>query len=494
MSPDQSGPRPDAGGTTQHEGDVVILGMGAAGEDLGLRLADAGLDVIGIEAELLGGECPYWACIPSKMMTRAANLLAEARRVDCVAGRVEVVPDWSAVAARIRTEATGNWDDSYAVARFEERGGTFVRGRGTLTGPRRVRVGEQSYVARRGIVIASGSRPRVPSIPGLADADFWTTRDAIMAEAVPESLLVLGGGGAGCELGQVFARFGARVTLVEALDRLLPNEEPEASAVVSAAFEVEGISVRTGARVASVSATDGAMQVELADGEVLRAERLLVAAGRVVDLTSLGLDSVGLDGSASSIPVDEYLRAADGIWAMGDVTGMPMFTHTALYQASIVAADILEESTAPADYRAFPRVTFTDPEVGAVGMSEAEDLGAGLDVAVAVKRIPSTFRGWLHGPGNQGVLKLVIDRSAGTLVGATSVGPQGGELLGLLSAVVHARIPIDDLRGMIYAYPTFYGAFGEALGAYARGIGTVIDPSYASDGVLESYAGVRRHG
>ena len=195
--------------------EVIVRGLGTGGEDLALQLAEAGLDVVGIEAQLLGGECAYWACIPSKMMIRAANLLQEARRVEGVAGRAEVTPDWAPVASRIREEASGDWDDSIAVARFEGNGGRFIRGRGRITGPRTVAVDDQSFTATRGIVIATGSRPVIPPIPGLADVEYWTTHDAIKAEELPESMLVLGGGAVGCELGQVFSRFGVEVTIVE---------------------------------------------------------------------------------------------------------------------------------------------------------------------------------------------------------------------------------------------------------------------------------------
>jgi pyruvate/2-oxoglutarate dehydrogenase complex dihydrolipoamide dehydrogenase (E3) component len=215
------------------------------------------------------------------------------------------------------------------------------------------------------------------------------------------------------------------------------------------------------------------------------ADRLLVATGRRVDLACLGIEAAGLDGSSGSIHVDEYLRAADGIWAIGDVTANGMFTHTALYQAAIVAADILGEHPAPADYANLPRVTFTDPEVAAVGISERDASAAGLDVAVVVKSVPATFRGWLHGPGNDGVLKLIVDREAGVLVGATSDGPQGGEVFGLLCAAVHSRVTLERLGQMIYSYTTFHGGFGEALGAYARGIGRVLDPAFASGDILD---------
>lgn len=464
------------------QADVVVLGLGTAGEDLSLRLLEAGLDVVGIEPQLLGGECAYWACIPSKMMIRAAKLLQEARRVEGMAGHVEITPDWAPVAGRIRAEATGDWDDSIAVARFEGNGGRFVRGRGRLTGPRTVTVGEQSFTAKRGIVIATGSKPAIPPIPGLADVDYWTTHDAIKVENLPGSLLVLGGGAVGCELGQVFSRFGVRVTIVEGLDRLLSAEEPEASEVLAAVFEAEGITVHTGEWVEKVEARSGSMVATLAGGTELTAERLLVAAGRTVDLSGLGLEAAGLDGSEQFVEVDDHLRAADGIWAMGDVTGKGMFTHMAIYEGSIVAADILGENPPPADFASLPRVTFTDPEIGAIGLSEAAARTAGLDVAVAVKQVPATFRGWLHGPGNEGVIKLIADRTTGVLVGATSAGPYGGEVFGMLSTAIQAKTSIKDLQHLIYAYPTFYGGVGEALGAYGRGIGKVIDPDFSFDG------------
>ena len=457
--------------------DVIILGMGTCGEDLGLRLAGAGLDVLGVEAGLLGGECAYWACIPSKMMIRAADLLQEARRVEGVAGHAQVTPDWTPVAKRIRAEASGDWDDTVAVGRFEERGGRFVRGRGRFVDARTVAVDDQSFAATRGIVVATGSKPVIPPIPGLDDVEYWTTHDAIKVEELPESMIVLGGGSVGCELGQVFSRFGVDVTIVEGRDRLLPSEEAEAGDVVEAAFRAEGIALQVGARVERVEARGSEVVVRLGGGVELVADRLLVATGRAVDLGGLGLEAAGLEGSGGVLDVDDHARAAEGIWAMGDVTGKGNFTHVALYQSSIVAADILGEHLRPADYTAVPRVTFTDPEVGAVGMSEADARAAGVDVVTTVKSLPASFRGWLHGPGNEGVIKLVVDRGAGVTVGATSVGPRGGEVLGLLSAAVYAKIPVADLRGMIYAFPTFHGAVGEAFGAYGRGLQDVLDPT-----------------
>lgn len=458
------------------EVDVVVLGMGTGGEELGGRLALAGLDVVGVEPGLVGGECAFWACIPTKMMVRAANLLQEARRVNGMAGHADVTPDWSPVAARIREQATGGWDDTLAVQRFEGRGGRLVRGRGTLTGARTVVVGEQTFAATRGVVVATGSRPLVPSVPGLAEVDYWTSHEAVKADALPGSMLILGGGAVGCEFGQVFSRFGVDVTIVEGADRLLPSEEPEAGGVVTSVLESEGVTVLTGARAERVHEAGGHVNAVLAGGAEVSADRLLLAVGRTVDLDGLGLAAAGLATSDGFIEVDERMRAADGVWAMGDVTGKGLFTHVALHQAPVVEADILGKSHPPVDYSSLPRATFTDPEVGAVGLREADARSAGLDVAVTVKDTPATFRGWLHGPGNEGVIKLVADRRAGVLVGATAVGPSGGEVLGLLSAAVSSRMPVEDLRRMIYAFPTFHGGVGEATGAYARALMEVLDP------------------
>jgi pyruvate/2-oxoglutarate dehydrogenase complex dihydrolipoamide dehydrogenase (E3) component len=466
------------------DADVVVLGVGTCGEDLSLRLLGAGLRVVGIEAALVGGECPYWACLPSKMMIRAASVLQEARRVNGMAGYAEVTPDWAPVAARVRAEATGGWDDSVAVKRFEGRGGRLVHGRGKLIGPRTVTVGNESFTAQRGVVIATGSKPAIPPIPGLAQVHFWTTHDVIELERLPKSMVVLGGGAVGCELGQVLTRFGVEITIVEAADRLLPAEEPEASKALEAAFAAEGIDVRTGAAAQRVGLRDGSIVVTLTGGAEVASERLLVATGRTVDLSDLGLESAGLDGTARFIQVDERMRAAEGIWAMGDVTGKAMFTHVALHQSAIVAAGILGEYHPPARYHAVPRVTFTDPEVGAVGMTESDARAAGLDVVVTVKQLPATFRGWLHASGG-GIIKLIADRKTGVLVGATAAGPHGGEMLGLLTLAVYARVALTDLRSMIYAFPTFHGAIGEALGAYGRGLATVLDPAYQGLEVLD---------
>ncbi len=442
--------------------DVVVIGMGPGGEEVAGKLATAGLDVVGVEAELVGGECPYWGCIPSKMMVRAGNLLAESGRVAGMAGTVDVVPDWSPVAARIRNEATDNWNDQVAVDRFTGHGGRFVRGRAQLTGPAHVTVDEQVFHARRGIVIATGTHPVSPPIDGLDRVPFWTNRDAISCTEVPESLIVIGGGAVGVELAQAFARFGTRVTILEGGPRLLPAEEPQASDVVEAVLRAERIIVSTAARVSSVIHDGSLFSVSTDDG-VVSGARLLVATGRSADLSSLGLEAIGVDASARWLPVDGHMQVTDGVWAVGDVTGKGAFTHVAMYQAAIAIRSILGQPGPAADYRALPRVTFTDPEVGSVGLTEQGARDAGLRVQVGIAVVPSTARGWIHKAGNDGVIKVVADADAGILVGASSVGPVGGEVLGLLTLAVHARVPVDHLRHMMYAYPTFHRGVEDAI-------------------------------
>ncbi|SBT50431.1 dihydrolipoyl dehydrogenase family protein [Micromonospora auratinigra] len=483
--------------------DVVVVGLGVGGEEVAGRLAEAGLTVVGIERDLTGGECPYWGCIPSKMMIRAANSLAEARRVNELAGSAEVRPDWAPVARRIREEATDTWDDTVAVDRFTGKGGRFVRGSGRLDGPGRVRVGDQVFQARYGIVLGTGTRPSVPPIDGLADTPYWTNHQAIEAEQLPESLLVLGGGAIGLELAQVFARFGVRVTVVEAADRVLAVEEPEASEVAAQALRADGVTIETGVKAERVDHDGGTFTLHAGD-RTFRADQLLVVTGRRAHLEELGLDTVQVDAQQRYLPVDERMHVTDGIWAVGDLTGEGAFTHIAMYQAAIVVADLLDHmrrtrggpdasgtasvvggaagvvsavggamsaggsTVAPgsvpvADYRALPRVTFTDPEVGAVGLTEQQARDRGINVQVGYTDLTTSSRGWIHKTGNAGFVKLVADADQGVLVGATSVGPAGGEVLSGLVVAVHAAVPISQLRHMIYAYPTFHRAIEDAL-------------------------------
>jgi pyruvate/2-oxoglutarate dehydrogenase complex dihydrolipoamide dehydrogenase (E3) component len=451
--------------------EAIVLGLGPGGEEVAGTLAGSGLAVVGIDQRLVGGECPYYGCVPTKMMVRAAGALAEARRVPGLAGSATVAPDWAPVARRIRDEATDDWDDAAAVKRFEDKGGRFVRGHGRIVGPRTVEVDGRRFEATRALVVATGTEPVVPPVEGLAGTPYWTNRDAVEATAVPASLVVLGGGAIGVELAQVFARFGAGVTVVEAMDRLVAAEEPEAGAVLAARFAAEGIAVRTGVGATRVDHDGERFTLTLADGSTVAGERLLVAVGRRSDLDGLGAAALDIDRPerARSLPVDDHLRVADGVWAVGDVTGHGAFTHVSMYQARIAAADILGQPHEPADYRALPRVTFTDPEIGSVGRTEAQAREAGITVATGMIDGSGSARGWIHGPGNDGLIKLVADRDRGVLVGATSMGPAGGEVLGLLALAVHAEVPLDRLRTMIYAYPTFHRGVEDALRDLAGG-------------------------
>ncbi len=438
--------------------DAVVVGLGPGGEEVAGELAQAGLDVVGIEAELVGGECPYWGCIPSKMMVWAAGLLAAGRRIPGNAGTSVITPDWAPVARRIRDEATDSWDDTVAVDRFVGKGGHFIRGRARLTSASSVEVNGEEITAGTALVLATGARAVVP--PMFEEISHWTNREAIATETVPGSLLVVGGGAVGLEIGQVMARFGAAVTIVEKDDRLAAFEEPEASAMITDILRREGVTVRTGVPIARVeSERAGGCTAHLADGSSVTAERVLIATGRRPDLAGLGVAVLGLDDDASSIPTDTRMRVLPGVWGVGDVTGKGAFTHVALYQARICAADILGHEVDEADYRAVPRVTFTDPEIGSVGLTEAAARESGGEVRVMSEPISKSARGWIN--KGEGLVKLV--EQDGVLVGATSMGPCGGEVLGLLTLAVHARIPVATLRSMIFAYPTFHRAIESAL-------------------------------
>ena len=447
--------------------DVVVLGLGAGGEYAARKLAEAGLSVVGVERELVGGECPFWGCTPSKLLIRSADVLAEARRVDGLAGHAEVTPDWGRPAERIR-EANHDWTDGQHAGPLEEAGVRIVRGHGRLAGPGRVAVttvsGTEEYDARLGVLLNSGTTPAVPDIDGLAGTPYWTNREVMRVTEAPASLLVIGAGPIGAELAQAFARFGTRVTLLEARDRMLCPEEPEACEVVSAALRADGVEIRVGVEITAVRHHDG-FELDV-DGDTLIAERLLVAAGRTMNLADVGLETVGLDPAARAVETDERMRAAARLWAVGDITGHGAYTHLSIYQAQVAVRDLLGEDGPWADYRGVSRVTFTDPEVGSVGLSEEQARSAGVRVATGHADIARSSRGWIHEA--EGVVKVVADADRGVLVGGTVAAPYGGEVLGRLAAAVHAEIPLATLRGMHFAYPTFHRAIAAALADLER--------------------------
>ncbi len=435
--------------------DLIVLGTGVGGAEVAAQAARGGLDVVAIEQRLVGGECPYWGCIPSKAMTRAAGALGEVARAGVLAGKSAADPNWAVLAGRV-AEVSEHWDDTRAANRLERSGTTLLRGTGQIVGPAEVEVGGRLLAARKGLVIATGTAPAIPAVDGLSALPYWTNREATETGTVPGSMIVLGAGAVGLELAQAFRRFGAEVTVVEAAGHALPMEEPENAAAMDEVLRRDGITLITGTTAVAAASTGHGIAVELSDGARVSAERLLVATGRRPDLRAVGAGNLGLDPDARFVPTDENLRAGDGVWAVGDVTGHGEFTHVAYYQAQIAAADILGAEHKPADYTAVPRVTFTDPEMGSVGLTEAAARARGLDVRVGLLPTSSSDRGWLHGRGaDLGVIKVVADAAAGVLVGGSVMGPASGEVTAFLALAIRAQIPVPLLMEVIYPYPTF---------------------------------------
>lgn len=451
---------PQDGGMPEVTCDVVVVGLGPGGEALASRLAAAGLDVIAVEKELVGGECPYLGCIPSKMLIRAANSLAETRRVGQIAGAATVSPDFALVAKRIREEATDDWDDTVAADRLAAAGVRLVRGHGRLDGDRRVVVGGTTYVAATGVVLNTGTTAATPPIDGLADTPFWTNRGILQTETAPASMIVIGGGPIGLELAQAFSRFGTEVTVLEVGERIMAVEEPETSELIAGVFEAEGIGVHAGITIDAVAHDGDVFHVTCGD-MTFEAERLLVAAGRTPRIDDIGLDTVGVE-VGRHLGVDDTMLVTDGLWAIGDIVGRGAFTHVSMYQSERAARAILGEPLGEYD-TSFPRVTFTDPEVGGVGLTEKQAREQGINVRIGSTDLAVSSRGFVHGPGNEGLIKLVIDDDRGVIVGATCAGVSGGETLAGLAFAVRAEIPIETLTNTIYAYPTFWRAIESAL-------------------------------
>lgn len=438
--------------------DVVVLGAGSGGESVAWRLAKRGKRVALVERELIGGECTYWACIPSKTLLRPTEIQAEARGGF---GVTEPTLDWSATAAYRDYMARG-WDDAKQVAEYERMGVTVVKAEGYLDGRGVVRTEDRELLADD-IVVATGSQPFIPPIHGLVPSGFLTTRDVTSLHDLPESVAVIGGGPAALELAQMLARFGVGVTMLVREKRLLPSLERRVGETLAETLAADGVELRLGVEVVDVSREVEARRLELANGHAVTAEKVVVATGRVPRTNRLGLDSVGIDAERG-IAIDEYGRAGEGLWAVGDVTNVAMFTHVAKYQGRMIVDNILGANRR-LRYRAIPKVTFTEPEVATVGLTAEEARRRNLPVRTSTVEMSELGRPYIYETDARGWLTLVARSDTNELLGATAVGPLASEWIHVAVLAVRLRLPADSLYYTMYQFPSYAEAY--VLGAEA---------------------------
>jgi pyruvate/2-oxoglutarate dehydrogenase complex dihydrolipoamide dehydrogenase (E3) component len=459
----------------EHEFDVIVIGAGPAGEVVAGRLTKRGGKRVAIvERDLVGGECSFYACMPSKALLRPSDLLNEVRRVPGAAGAVSGPLDVQAVLDR-RDEVVHDLDDSEQVPWLNDHDITLFRGSARLDGERRVRVADDLLSAREAVVLAVGSTAVLPPIPGLADVGAWSNRQITTAKEVPESLLILGGGVVGVEMAQAWASLGARVTVIEAVDRVLALEEPFVSELVAVGLRDLGVELRLGVKATNASRDVDAITVELADGSSVTGERLLVAVGRRPSTDELGLESVGLR-SGEWVLVGDRLQVAGHPWlyAVGDVNKRSLLTHAGKYQARIAADGILGEPGAIAvlDGPGSPRVVFTDPQVAAVGMSLSSALEAGVQAVAIDLATGGSAGGSFIGHGAPGSSRFVVDAERDVLVGVTFVGPEVSDFLQAASIAIAGRVRLSTLAHAIAPFPTRSELWLNFLEAYEskRGI------------------------
>ena len=437
--------------------DAVVVGMGPGGEHAAYRLLGAGKSVAVIERELIGGECSYWACIPSKTLIRPPEARGEARRA---AGVSDPSLSWEEAAA-YRDFMVRDYDDSTQIQGYEEQGATVFKGAGRLAGRGVVEVGDERIEADD-ILLATGSDPIIPDIEGLNEVELWTNREATALKDIPERAVIIGGGPVGLELAQLLARFGSKVSLVQRSDRLLNRETAELSELLAGYIADDGIEVHTSAQAVRARREGGTSVVELESGTELHGDVVIAATSRRPRVADLGLETIGIDAD-NGVPIDKRCRVADGVWALGDVTGVSMFTHVAKYQGRVVAHNILGRDRV-ADYRAIPRVVFCDPEIATVGLTEEEARDQGLDVATATLDLAAMLaRPITYEQDPRGHLGVVADRATKTLVGAWAVAPLASEWIHEAVLAIRAQLPIDVLIDTVAQFPSYSEGYLLAL-------------------------------